>query len=157
MSNHNCYTSGITAYSVQSDWDNSLKREPLFLTKRGNLIDSISVMWDDPHGDREDYFYGVELDNPVDTKEVYIQVIEAETGTAMNKSIVYRWDGKHFVYSGIRHDFKKKTMPCKALATIQIAVVKSAWKIRPSRTIIPGGPRSVRCLLSTAKSGLSCS
>ena len=101
MSNHNCYTSGITAYSVQSDWDNSLKREPLFLTKRGNLIDSISVMWDDPHGDREDYFYGVELDNPVDTKEVYIQVIEAETGTAMNKSIVYRWDGKHFVYSGI--------------------------------------------------------
>ena len=104
VSGHNCYTSGITAYSVRSDRDNSLKREPLFLTKGGSLIDSISIMWDDPHGDREGYFYGVKLDNLENTEEVCIQVVEAETGTATNKCIVYRWDGKHFAYSGIRTD-----------------------------------------------------
>lgn len=104
VSYHNCYSTGITAYSVQSDWDNSLKKEPVFLTKGGNLIDSISIMWDDPHEDREDYFYGVELDNPVNTKEVHIQVVDAENGMATNKSIVYRWDGKHFAFSDIKND-----------------------------------------------------
>lgn len=96
-------TTMISAYSLDRDKYNSLKREPLFITKSGNLTDIIEVSWDD-NGSNKDWLnlFGVSLDNAGDTHEVYIQVIDAKSGDAIDKAIVYRWDGCHFRYSGLK-------------------------------------------------------
>lgn len=96
-------TTMISAYSLDSDIYNSLKREPLFITKSGKQTDMIEVSWDD-NGSNKDWLnlFSVSLDNSGNTHEVYIQVIDAKSGEALDKAIVYKWDGSHFRYSGLK-------------------------------------------------------
>jgi hypothetical protein len=80
----------------------SIQQEPLFKTKSGKLLDSIEVDWDDDCGERSsNNVFRIALDNPENTREVYIQIIDAATGEALDKAIVYRWDGSFFNYAGI--------------------------------------------------------
>ena len=96
-------TTMISAYSLSREIYNSLKREQLFITKSGNLTDIIEVSWDDD-GANKDWtnLFGISLSNTSNTQEIYIQVISAKTGNALDRAIVYKWDGQHFVYSGLK-------------------------------------------------------
>ena len=96
-------TTMISAYSLNNEIYNSLKRESLFITKNGNLTDMIEVSWSDD-GANKDWgnLFGVSLNRISNTQEVYIQVIDAKSGDALDRAIVYRWDGRHFVYSGLK-------------------------------------------------------
>ena len=97
------YTAMITVYSLDKYIYNSLTRESVFLTKSGRMTDSIEVSWRDDYGHKDDAnLFGISVDDTKDTHEVYVQVIDAKTGDALDRAIVYRWDGKHFVYSEIR-------------------------------------------------------
>lgn len=96
-------TTIISAYSLSHEIYNSLKREQLFITKSGNLTDMIEVSWNDD-GANKDWtnLFGVSLSNTSNTQEIYIQVISAKTGNALDRAIVYKWNGRHFVYSGLK-------------------------------------------------------
>lgn len=93
----------IRSYSINNDETGfSIQQAPLFKTKSGKLLDSIEVDWNDDCGERSsNNVFCIALDNLENTREVYIQVIDADTGEALDKAIVYRWDGSFFKYVGI--------------------------------------------------------
>ena len=93
----------ISAFSIDKSIYNSLKRESLFKTKNGKTLETITVVWDNVHGEKDyDNLFGISIDNPNNTREIYIQIIDETTGHAIDKAIVYRWDGKNFTYSGTK-------------------------------------------------------
>ena len=97
------YTAMVSVYSLDKYIYDSLTRESIFVTKSGRHTDMIEVSWQDDHGDKDDSnLFGISFDDAKDTHEVYVQVIDAKTGNALDRAIVYRWNGKHFVFAEIR-------------------------------------------------------
>lgn len=95
-------TTMVSVYSLDEYIYNSLTREPIFITRDGRHLDSIEVSWADDLGFKSmDNLFGIAIDNPCDTKEIYIQVIDSGSGDALDQAIIYRWDGHHFTYAGI--------------------------------------------------------
>ena len=93
----------VSVYSVDEQIFDSLKREQTFVTKSGHLIDSIEVQWHNPFEcSLPDNYFGITIDNPKNTHEIYVQVIDENTGDPLDKAIVYKWNGRHFSYSEIR-------------------------------------------------------
>lgn len=97
------YTAMVSVYSLNDYMYDSLARESVFVTNSGQRLDYIEVFWQDEHWEKDDSnLFGVAIDNKEDTREIYIQVIDANTGDALDRAIVYAWDGESFVYAGIR-------------------------------------------------------
>ncbi len=96
-------SAAIRSFSIIRDSSGfSILSEPIFKTKHGRLLDSIEVDWDDNCGkEPSNNIFCIDWDNPDNVNEIYIQVIDADTGIALNKAIVYRWDGIFFNYAGI--------------------------------------------------------
>lgn len=94
----------VSVYSLDEQIYDSLKREQsAFLTKSGRHIDSIEVRWNDYSGySLPDNYWGISMDNLQNTREIYVQVVDAKTGNPLDKAIVYRWNKNHFEYSEIR-------------------------------------------------------
>lgn len=93
----------ISAWSVDNYEYDSLKREPLFITKNGRYTDRIEVRWDDGGGQKDSQnVFCVSLDRTSNTREVYIQVVDADSGDALNQAIVYHWNGGKFIFYGLR-------------------------------------------------------
>lgn len=93
----------ISVYSVDDNIYDSLKREALFKTKNGNKLETIEVVWENIHGEKDsDKLFGISIDNPNNTREIYIQIIDQTTGHALDKAIVYRWDGNNYTYCGTK-------------------------------------------------------
>ena len=80
----------------------SVQSEPVLKTKNGSLLDTIEVDWNDNCGEVSSCnVFCIELDSVDNTNEIYIQVVDADTGKALDKALVYRWDGTFYTYSGI--------------------------------------------------------
>lgn len=80
----------------------SVLSEPVLKTKNGTLLETIEVDWNDNCGEVSSCnVFCIELDSVDNTNEIYIQVVDADTGKALDKALVYRWDGTFYTYSGI--------------------------------------------------------
>lgn len=99
-----CVVTMVSVYSLDEQVYDSLKREQsVFWVKSGRHIDSIEVRWDDYSGySLPDNYWGISMDNPHNTREIYVQVVDAKTGNPLDRAIVYRWNEDHFEYSEIR-------------------------------------------------------
>lgn len=98
------YTAMVSVYSLNEYIYDSLTRESVFIPKSGRPIDSITVSWNDNGGDKDSLnLFGISMDSNNNTKEIYIQVIDAQNGDATDNALVYRWNGTQFVFSEIRH------------------------------------------------------
>ena len=97
------FSAVISAWSTDENEFDSLKREPLFVTKNGRHTDKIEVQWDDDGSFKDSQnVFGVSIDGTKNTRDVYIQVVDADTGDALDQALVYHWNGRYFVFSGLR-------------------------------------------------------
>lgn len=98
-----CCVTMVSVYSLDDQIYDSLKREMAFITRSGRKIESIEVRWEDYKGfSFPDNYWGISMDNPHNTREIYVQVVDANTGKPLDRAIVYKWNKDHFEYSDIR-------------------------------------------------------